>query len=80
MVVTDPDGKPLSGAAVTFTLPIPGFEPVSHDDVTDANGVATFRTTIQKGATPNLSGRATVVVTSTEFGQALDSKTITIIK
>ena len=48
--VTDPDGQPLAGADVTFTLSMPGIPTVTIDGKTDANGKASFKTTIPKGA------------------------------
>ncbi len=77
--VTDPDGKALAGANVTFTLSIPGIPTITIDGVTGANGRATFRTTIPKGATKG-QGNATVLVTSTDFGSTEDYTVITIVK
>lgn len=66
-VVTDPDGQPLEGAAVTFTLSIPGVPVLTQDATTDATGTATFRTTVPQGATVG-TGPATVFVSTPEFG------------
>ncbi len=77
--VTDPDGKALAGANVTFTLSIPGIPTVTIDGVTGANGRATFKTTIPKGATRG-QGNATVLVTTTDFGSTEDYTVITIVK
>ena len=76
---TDPDGRPLAGAAYTFTLSIPGIPTVSIDGVTDANGQATFKTTIPKGADLG-QGSATVLITSDAFGSTQDYTVITIVK
>jgi hypothetical protein len=79
-VVTNPDGQPLEAVTVTFTLSVPGVPTISADVVTDASGVATFDTTIPKGAAAGLSGPATAFVTTPEFGQTSDRTTITITK
>ena len=77
--VDDPDGKPLAGAQVTFTLTIPGVRPVTGDATTDANGRAIFETTIPKGADRG-SGGAAVLVQTSEFGKTRDEAPITIKK
>ena len=73
----DPDGKALAGADVTFTLSIPGIPTITADGKTSANGSATFKTTIPKGADIG-QGSATVLVSSSAFGSAEDFITITI--
>ncbi len=78
--VTNPDGNPLAGANVTFSLSVPGVPAISTDAVTDSNGNATFTTTIPRGATAGLSGPATILVTTTSFGQTTARTTITIRK
>ena len=65
--VNDPDGHPLEGAAVTFTLSIPGVPVVTSDATTDATGTATFQTTVPLGATVG-TGPATILVTTDKFG------------
>jgi Glucodextranase, domain B len=77
--VTDPDGQALSGADVTFTLSMPGIPTVTIDGRTGANGRATFRTTIPKGATLG-QGSAAVLVTSTDYGSTEDYTVISIVK
>jgi hypothetical protein len=79
VTVDDPDGKPLAGAKVTFTLAIPGVRPVTGDAVTDANGRAVFDTTIPKGADRG-SGSAGVLVLAGEFGRTTDETLITVKK
>ena len=79
VLVTDPDGHPLEGAAVTFTLTVPGIPPVSKDAVTGGDGRASFTTTLPTGVTPG-SGLATVLVATTDFGTTSAQKTITIVK
>lgn len=77
--VTDPDGKALANADITFTLSIPGIPTVTVDGKTNKNGKASFKTTIPKGADPG-QGSATVLVTSDEFGSTQDFTVITITK
>jgi hypothetical protein len=76
---TDPDGKPLAGADVTFTLSMPGIPTVSIDTKTSATGKATFRTTVPKGADLG-QGSATVLITSDSLGSTQDFTVITIVK
>ena len=73
----DPDGRPLAGASVTFTLSIPGIPTITAEGTTSANGIATFRTTVPKGADLG-QGSATVLVSSDEFGSTQDFTVITI--
>lgn len=77
--VDDPDGKPLIGARITFTLAIPGVRPVTSGATTDENGRATFETTIPAGADRG-SGSAAVLVETDEFGKTTDETPITIKK
>ena len=67
VLVTDPDGRPLEGAAVTFTLSIPGVQVVTSDATTGGDGRAVFRTTIPPGASEG-AGLGTALVTTSEFG------------
>ena len=76
---SDPDGRPLAGAAVTFTLSVPGIPTVTQEGVTAANGTATFRTTIPKGADLG-QGTATVLMSSDGLGSTQDFTVITIRK
>jgi Glucodextranase, domain B len=49
--ITDPDGRPLAGAHVTFTLAVPGVPAIASGQLTTgSNGRATSTTTIPKGA------------------------------
>ena len=77
--VTDPDGNPLAGAAVTFTLTIPGIRPITAEGKTNESGKASYTTMINKGADRN-QGNATVLISSDAFGSASDTVTITITK
>lgn len=79
VTVTDPDGKPLEGADVTFTLSIPGIQVVTSDATTGGDGRATFRTTVPKGATLG-TGPAAALVTTQDFGTTSDQTVITVSK
>jgi hypothetical protein len=79
VLVTDPDGLPLEGATVTFSLTVPGIPPVAKDAITGGDGRATFTTTLPTGVTEG-SGLATVLVATTDFGTTSAQKTITIVK
>jgi bacillopeptidase F len=78
VLVTDPDGHPLEGAAVTFNLTVPGIPPIARDVVTGGDGRATFTTTLPAGVTAG-AGLATVIVATAEFGTVSAQKTITIV-
>lgn len=67
VAVTDPDGRPLEGAEVTFIVTVPGLPPVTSDSVTRGDGKATFTTTLPEGADPGAIG-ISVLVTTSEFG------------
>ncbi len=76
--ITDPDGQPLKGAKVTFSLTVPGISPIQQPDVvTGADGKAVFTTSIPKSATVG-QGQASVLVTTAQFGTATDRSAITI--
>ncbi len=77
--VTDPNGKPMAGQAVTFTLTIPGVPALTGEDVTNGSGAATYRTTIPDGATQG-SGLGTAFVSTLEYGDTSGRISITIIK
>jgi hypothetical protein len=77
--LTDPNGRPLAGETVTFTLSIPGVPALTGQDVTDGSGRATYRSTIPAGATPG-SGLATAEVVTSDHGQATGRISITIVK
>ena len=74
---SDPDGNPLVGADLTFTLSIPGIPTVTQDVQTDDQGRATFTTPVPVGADPG-QGSATVLLSSEEFGSTQDYTVITI--
>jgi hypothetical protein len=75
--VNDPDGKPLEGARVTFTLSIPGIPTVTGEGTTNSNGRAAFETTIPKGADRG-AGSAAILVKTDDFGSTSDNTVITI--
>lgn len=76
--ITDPDGQPLKGAKVTFSLTVPGVSPIQQPDVvTDASGKAVFTTSIPRSATAG-QGQASVLATTTQFGTTTDRAVITI--
>ena len=78
-IVTDPDGKSIEGADVTFTLSLPGVTTLTSDTKTNGEGRATFKTTIPKGADLG-QGSATVLVSTSEFGSTEDFTVISIVK
>ena len=78
VTVTDPDGRALAGAKVTFTLAIPGVPAVASSVLTTGtNGRATFTTTIPKGATAGQCS-VTAIVQTKDFGDTTDRSVITI--
>jgi hypothetical protein len=79
VTVDDPDGKPIEGARVTFTLDVPGIKIVKGEARTDKNGRAVFVTTIPAGADLG-GGTAGVLVRTAEHGQTTDETGITIRK
>jgi hypothetical protein len=78
VLVTDPDGVPLEGATVTFSLTVPGIPPVAKDATTAGDGRATFTTTLPTDVAAG-SGLATVLVATTDFGTTSAQKTITVV-
>jgi hypothetical protein len=78
-VVTDPSGRPIQDAPVTFTVSVPGVPAITGDATTNASGVATFRLTIPKGATIG-TGPATALATTEEYGDISTSIVITIVR
>lgn len=71
--VTDPNGQPLDGATVTFTLTAPGVGPIQRT-LTTSNGIATWRTTIPKGATVGRGIAAALIQPPT--GRAITAQTV----
>jgi hypothetical protein len=80
VTVTDPDGRPLAGASVTFTLAVPGVPAIASSNLTTSStGRASFTTTIPKGAVAGQCS-VTAIVHSTDFGDTTDRSVITIQK
>jgi hypothetical protein len=80
VVVSDPDGRPLEGARVTFTLTIPNVSAITSSTIeTGGDGTATWSTSIPKGATTGLVS-ATVIVQTTQYGETTDRTVMTIVK
>jgi hypothetical protein len=80
VTVTDPDGRPLPAANITFTLAVPGVPAITSSVLsTGANGKVSFTTTIPKGAT---AGRCsiTAIVQTAAFGNTTARGAITILK
>ncbi|HEV7810421.1 MAG TPA: Ig-like domain-containing protein [Candidatus Limnocylindrales bacterium] len=78
VTVSDPDGKALKGASITFTLAVPGVPAIASGELTTAsNGRASFTTTIPKGATRGQTS-VTVIVSTAAFGNTTDRTVITI--
>lgn len=80
VAVTDPDGAPLAGAQVLFSLTLPGIPAIVPEvTTTDASGTAAFRTVIPTGATPG-SGMITALVTSQRDGEVTAQRGILVVK
>ena len=61
--VVGADGSRVAGASALFTVSVPGLQPVvSAPIITDQRGVASFTTSIPKGAMAG-SGLTTVLIT-----------------
>ena len=76
-VVTDPDGEPVEGAAVTFTLSVPGIATITSEGYSDARGRISFETEIPRAATKG-QGLAAVLARTNQFGNVDDRVVITI--
>jgi Glucodextranase, domain B len=62
VTVLDPDGAPVDGAQVAFTLQVNGLAPVTFD-ATTAGGTASWSTTIPKDGVVTGNSLVTVLVT-----------------
>jgi len=80
VVVSDPDGRPLEGARVTFSLTVPNVSAITSPTLeTGGDGTATWSTLIPRGAkTGQVS--ATVIVQTSQYGQTTDRMVMTIVK
>lgn len=64
VIVTDPDGRALAGADVTFTLTVPGEPPIASSQITTSStGRASFSTNLPRGATKGEVQVAAVIET-----------------
>jgi Glucodextranase, domain B len=79
VLVTDPDGRPLEGAKVTFILALPGIPAVTAQRVTGGDGRAVFRTRVPRGTALG-QGQLSVLAKTTQFGNATDLSAIRIVK
>ena len=78
VLVTDPDGQPLSGAKVTFTFAVPGVPAIASSELaTSSAGRASFTTTVPKGATKG-QAHVSVIVDTQSFGRITDTTVITL--
>jgi hypothetical protein len=69
-VALDPDGIPLPGVSVLFTLTLPGLPPfTSETKVTDDAGRATFRAPVPAGTSLGV-GAATAAISTGAYGDA----------
>ena len=64
---------------MTFTLSIPGIRTITADGKTDADGKASYQTTIPRSADRG-QGSATVLVSSDSFGSTQDVVALTVVK
>ena len=78
-LVSNPDGQPLPGAGLTFTLSVPGIRTITSEALTGGDGRASFRTAIPEGALPG-QGIATVFVTTADFGTTSDRAVVTVVE
>jgi hypothetical protein len=69
LTVLDPNGAPIDGAQVAFTLQVPGVAPVTFE-ATTVDGQATWSTTIPKDGVVTGNSLVTVLVTTPD-GQQL---------
>jgi hypothetical protein len=80
VVVSDPDGRPLKGARVTFTLAVPNVSAITSPAIeTGGDGTATWSTSIPKGAKTGLV-HATAIVQASQYGQTTALMVMTIVK
>jgi hypothetical protein len=80
VTITDPDGRALPGANVTFTLAVPGVPAIASSVLsTGADGKVSFTTTIPKGATTGQIS-LTAIVQTAAFGDTTSRSAISIVK
>jgi len=74
--VTDPDGNPLDGATVTFSLTMPKVGPVTRTLTTDGEGKAKWSVTIPKSSKGR--GGAAILVQTKDYGQTTAQTFLTV--
>ena len=80
VVVTNPDGKPLEGAAVTFSFAVPGIPVIASRALESAaDGRVAWSATIPKGSATGQAW-AVVYVKTADFGETTDRTVIDIAK
>ncbi len=80
VTITDPDGRALPGANVTFTIAVPGVPAITSSVLsTGADGRVSFTTTIPKGATDGQVS-LTAIIQTPAFGDTTARSAITITK
>lgn len=70
--VLDPDGRPIDGAQVVFTITVPGIGPIQSDEIATSDGMASFNTQIPSGADAGV-GLVIVLVTTDRYGTLSDT-------
>jgi hypothetical protein len=80
VMVTDPDGRALKNAGVTFTVAVPNVPAITSSTLsTSSRGIATFPTTIPKGADVGQCS-VTAFVQTHDFGDTNARTVITLTK
>jgi hypothetical protein len=80
VTITDPDGRALPGANVTFTVAVPGVPAITSSVLsTGADGKVSFQTTLPAGATDGQCS-LTAIVDTAAFGETTARNAITITK
>jgi Bacterial Ig domain/Macroglobulin domain MG4 len=79
VLVSDPDGRPLEDAQVTFVIAAKGVSAVTKTFHTGGDGTARWVTNIPKGANTGQVS-VTVVVKTTKYGETTARTVITIVK
>ncbi len=77
--VTDPDGHPLDGATVTFSVTMKGVSAITRTLTTDGEGKAKWTVTVPRGAAVG-RGVAAVLVKTKDFGQTTAQTFLTVNK
>ena len=81
VTVTDPDGRALQGASVTFTLAVPGVPAITSSTLTTGEQRARrVHHDDPEGRDHGPDARSTVIVQTKDFGDTTDRTVITISK